>query len=66
MDTVLFWWVRRAKWQKAFFITLVLSFLLLVAGRAHPLNALLLGAIWGVMVAFAVWASEKLKQKMRR
>ena len=67
MDGLIVWWSRQKKWWKAFYVTFVVMFLVfLLAVRTSPFAAFQWAALYAIMVGGAIWASEKLKERMRR
>jgi len=66
VDGLIVWWSRQKKWWKAFYVTFVVAFIMLLVIRAHPFAAFQVAALWAIMVAGAIWASEKLKDRLRR
>ncbi len=66
MDELIVWWSRQKKWWKAFYITFVATLVFFLVVRAHPFAAFRVAALWAIMAAGAIWASEKLKDRLRR
>jgi hypothetical protein len=60
-------WVLTPKWWKGFYITFPLSFAFVVAtGAGDPTFAVRVAFAWSLSVAFALWASERLKARRRQ
>ena len=57
-------WVTTPKWWKGFYITFGAGVAVLWVMTSDLAFAFVTAFIWGSMVAFALWASEKLKARM--
>jgi hypothetical protein len=57
-------WVMTPKWWKGFYITFLVALILFTAMTRDGQFALMVAFIWGLMVAFALWSSDKLKERM--
>jgi L-asparagine transporter-like permease len=58
-------WVTMPKWWKGFYITFMVTVVLFTAMTRDGQFALMVAFIWASMIAFALWSSEKLKERMR-
>ncbi len=58
-------WVAVPKWWKAFYIAFPISLFVMLGAVRDPGFATLVSFVWAAMIAFAIWASEKLKERMR-
>lgn len=57
-------WMTTPKWWKGFYLGFGVGLvLLLVLGNSFPFS-MMMAFIWGSMIAFALWSSEKLKERM--
>jgi hypothetical protein len=60
-------WVLTPKWWKGFYIAFPLSFAfayIVVTGGDASFSVRLAG-LWAFSIAFALWSSEKLKERLR-
>ena len=64
MQRILEGWLAAPKHWKAFYIAFPLSLFLLLSAAGPPF-AVLMAFVWASMIAFAIWASEKLKERRR-
>lgn len=58
-------WVAVPKWWKAFYIAFPVALFVLLGAAPDPSFALFVAFVWASMIAFAIWASEKLKERRR-
>ncbi len=58
-------WAQVPKWWKAFYIAFPISLFVMAGAVSDPRFAMLVSFVWAAMIAFAVWASETLKKRMR-
>ena len=64
MQRLIDWWTSNPKWWKGFYLGFGVGVVvLLVLGNGFPF-AMMMAFIWGSMIAFALWSSEKLKERM--
>jgi hypothetical protein len=57
-------WVMTPKWWKGFYITFLVALILFTAMTRDGQFALMVAFVWACMVAFALWSSDKLKERM--
>ena len=58
-------WVAVPKWWKAFYVAFPLALFVMLGAVSDSSFALLVSFVWASMIAFAIWASEKLKERLR-
>jgi len=56
-------WMLTPRWWKGFYIVFPLSFVLLTAMTGDARYGALWAFVWGLMVAGALWLSERLKAR---
>ena len=56
-------WLLTPRWWKGFYIVFPLSFVLLTAVTGDARYGALWAFVWGLLVAAALWLSERLKSR---
>ena len=65
MDRFIETWMAIPKWWKTFYIAFPILVVVLLRAIPDPGFALPIAFLWSSMIALGMWASEKLKERMR-